>query len=173
MGAPDVALFLSLLIVVAAAAALVRVVCSPYTVALVLTGLVLALVPHAPPLQLTPDVILTVFLPVLLFYGAYNLDLVVLRADGPAVTVLAIPGVLVTAGLVGAPLHLATGLPRSEALLFGSIVASTDPVAVLALFGGLGAPRRLNTLVSARRAATAACLYCTSKGHQMKDDVLP
>jgi len=148
VGEPDVVVFLVLLIVVAAVAATVRVVRIPYTVALVLTGLALALLPQAPLLQLTPRLILTVFLPVLLFYGAYNLDLAVLRANTLAITLMAVPGVLVTAALVGAVLHLTTGLPWLEALIFGSIVAATDPVAVLALFGELGAPRRLTTLVS-------------------------
>lgn len=148
MGTPDITVYLDLVIVVAIVAAAVRYVHIPYTVALVLTGLSLALLPHVPQLQLTPGIILTVFLPVLLFYGAYNLDLAELRANLLAVTLLAVPGVLVTAGLVGAALHLATGLPWAEALIFGVIVGATDPVAVLAIFGEIGAPRRLNTIVT-------------------------
>lgn len=148
MGTPDVTIYLDLVIVVAIVAAAVRYVHIPYTVALVLTGLALALLPHVPRLQLTPGIILTVFLPVLLFYGAYNLDLAELRANLLAVTLLAVPGVLVTASLVGAALHLATGLPWTEALIFGVIVGATDPVAVLAIFGEIGAPRRLNTIVT-------------------------
>ena len=53
-----------------------------------------------------------------------------------------------TAGLVGAALHVVAGLPWSEALLFGTIVGATDPVAVLAIFGEVGAPRRLAAIVN-------------------------
>nr|MDQ2829922.1 cation:proton antiporter [Chloroflexota bacterium] len=148
LGAPGVIVVLGLLIVVAVVAAAVRYVRVPYSVALVLTGLGLALLPGVPHLQLTPGIILTVFLPVLLFYGAYNLDLADLRAALTPVALLALPGVLVTAALVGAALHLAAGLPWTDALLFGTIVAATDPVAVLSIFGEVGAPRRLATIVT-------------------------
>ncbi len=144
---PDVATFLALVIVVAVVAAAVRLVRVPYTVALVLTGLALALAPGVPSVDLTPAVILTVFLPVLLFHGSYNLDLADLRANLAPVALLAVPGVVATAGLVGAALHLLAGLPWATALLFGAIVSATDPVAVLAIFGEVGAPRRLATIV--------------------------
>ncbi len=140
---PDVAAFLALVVVVAVVAAAVRLVRVPYTVALVLTGLALAVAPGVPGVDLTPAVIL----PVLLFHGSYNLDLADLRANLAPVALLAVPGVVATAGLVGAALHLLAGLPWTTALLFGAIVSATDPVAVLAIFGEVGAPRRLATIV--------------------------
>jgi monovalent cation:H+ antiporter, CPA1 family len=145
----NVSAFLELLIAVAIVAAVVRFIRIPYTVALVLVGLALALFPDAPRVALTPDIILTVFLPVLLFYGAYHLDIGDLRANLTPVVLLAVPGVVVTAGLTGLALHLAVGLDWAVALLFGTIVAATDPVAVLAVFGEVGAPRRLATIVTA------------------------
>lgn len=139
---------IGLLVVVAMVAVAVRFIRLPYTVALVLAGLVLALLPDTPHFQLTPSIILTVFLPVLLFHGAYNLNASELRATLIPVTLLAIPGVVITAGIVGFALHLTTTLTWEEALLFGTIVSATDPVAVLAIFGDLNAPRRLATLVT-------------------------
>jgi CPA1 family monovalent cation:H+ antiporter len=139
---------IGLLVVVAMVAVAVRFIRLPYTVALVLTGLALALLPDTPRFQLTPGIILTVFLPVLLFYGAYNLNASELRTLLTPVTLLAVPGVVVTAGIVGLALHLTTRLTWQEALLFGTIVSATDPVAVLAIFGDLSAPRRLATLVT-------------------------
>jgi CPA1 family monovalent cation:H+ antiporter len=147
-GGPDVATFMGLLVVATLVAIAVRRIRLPYEVALVLTGLVLAFVPGMPTVTLTHQVILTVFLPVLLFHGAYNLSLNELRASLRLVSFLALPGVLATAGLVGLGLHLLAGLSWTSALLFGSIVAATDPVSVLAIFGQLGAPRRLTTIVS-------------------------
>src|SRR5690349_16413017 len=127
---PDVALFLGLLIAVTLVQVAVNWVRIPYTVGLVIAGLALALLPHIPRLFLTPGIILTVFLPVLLFYGAYNLDARELRANMQAVTFLAIPGVIITAAFVAAALHFAVNLPWAESLVFGTIVAATDPVAV-------------------------------------------
>jgi CPA1 family monovalent cation:H+ antiporter len=146
--APEVVVILGLLVIVAVVAAVVRYVRIPYTVALVLTGLALALLPDIPRVQLTPSIILTIFLPVLLFYGAYNLALADLRANLAPIALLALPGVVATAGLVGAALHLAAGLSWVDALLFGTIVAATDPVAVLSIFGEVSAPRRLAAIVT-------------------------
>jgi CPA1 family monovalent cation:H+ antiporter len=145
----DVTIFLELLVAVAVVAAVVRYVRIPYTVALVLAGLGLALLPNTPRVELTPEIILTVFLPVLLFYGAYHLSFTDLRANIMPVTLLAIPGVVVTAAFAGMALHWAAGIDWSIAFLFGAIVAATDPVAVLAIFGEVGAPRRLSTIVTA------------------------
>jgi CPA1 family monovalent cation:H+ antiporter len=146
--APEVVVILGLLVIVAVVAAVVRYVRIPYTVALVLTGLALALLPDVPRVQLTPSIILTIFLPVLLFYGAYNLALADLQANLAPIALLALPGVGATAGLVGAALHLAAGLSWVDALLFGTIVAATDPVAVLSIFREIGAPRRLAAIVT-------------------------
>jgi CPA1 family monovalent cation:H+ antiporter len=146
--APAVELILGLLVAVAIVAAFVRFVRVPYTIALVVFGLALALAPNTPRVTLTPAIILTVFLPVLLFHAAYNLDLDDVRLNLLPVTLLAVPGVIVTAGLVGVALRVVVGLPWSEALLFGTIVGATDPVAVLAIFGEVGAPRRLATIVN-------------------------
>jgi len=161
---PDVPAFLGLVIVVAVVATAIRVVRVPYTVALVLTGLALALAPGVPRFDLTPAVIFTVFLPILLFHGSYNLDVAELRANLVPVTTLAIPGVVATAGLVGAALHLLAGLSWGSALLFGAIVSATDPVAVLAVFGEVGAPRRLATTVNSESLfndGTALVLFAT------------
>ncbi len=146
---PSVPTFLSLLIVVTLVAALVRRTRFPYEAALVLAGLVMAVTPGVPPAQRTPQVILTVFLPVLLFHGAYNLSLTDLRATLRLVVLLALPGVVVTAALVGLALHLLAGMSWTTALLFGAIVGATDPVSVLATFGRIGAPHRLTTVVNA------------------------
>jgi CPA1 family monovalent cation:H+ antiporter len=141
-------LLLLLLITIACVAAVVHFIRIPYTVALVVAGLALALLPGTPRLAITPDVILFLFLPILLFYGAYHLNVRDLRVTLKPVTLLALPGVVATAGLVGLALHFAVGLSWTSALLFGTIVAATDPVAVLSIFGEMGAPRRLSTIVT-------------------------
>ena len=60
---------------------------------------------------------------------------------------LAIPGVLITTLLVGVVVTWGTGFPIATALVFGALVAATDPVAVVALFRTLGVPKRLQVLL--------------------------
>ncbi len=128
----------------------------PYTLALVVAGLVLGFV-HLEALhgvELNADLLLLLFLPPLLFEASLHINLREFRADLPAVLTLAGPGVLLavalTAGMVYGGLSL-TGLTPElgwpQALLFAAVIAATDPVSVLALFKELGVGRRLYMLV--------------------------
>ena len=63
------------------------------------------------------------------------------------VLVLAAPGLLISTAIVGGVLAWLTPLTLGQALLFGSLVSATDPVAVIALFKELGAPKQLAILV--------------------------
>jgi len=122
---------------------LARRVRIPYAVALVLGGLLieeshLVAVPH-----LDPPVVLFAFLPPLLFDAAFRLDARELRLVLRPVLLLAIPGVLVTTLVVGGVVAVALGLPAPVALLFGSLVAATDPVAVTAVLKEVALPARL------------------------------
>ncbi|HEY1292993.1 MAG TPA: sodium:proton antiporter [Chloroflexota bacterium] len=119
----------------------------PYAVALVLGGLAVEQSHLVALPQLDPPVLLFVFLPPLLFDAAFRLDDVQLRRLAQPVLWLAVPGTVATAAIVAAALYATLHLPLAEALLFGSIVAATDPVAVVGVFRTLKAPRRLAVLV--------------------------
>ncbi len=119
----------------------------PYAVALVLGGLIVEETHIAALPQLDPPVLLFVFLPPLLFDAAFRLDDVALRGLAKPVLWLAVPGTIATAALVGLALYAILHLPLPEALLFGSIVAATDPVAVVGVFRSLHVPGRLAVLV--------------------------
>jgi CPA1 family monovalent cation:H+ antiporter len=112
---------------------------------------VVALLVVATPIDLTvPEfapILLFVFLPALIFEAAWNVHLDALRRRWLAVAVLAIPGVLLTAGTVGVGLSIAGKLPFLPALLLGAILAATDPIAVLAVFKRLKVPTDLATIV--------------------------
>jgi CPA1 family monovalent cation:H+ antiporter len=78
---------------------------------------------------------------------------------------LAAPGVLISAAIVALVLNVATGLPLELGMVVGAMVAATDPVAVIATFRNLGAPRRLATLVegeSLLNDGTALVLFVVS-----------
>ena len=130
--------------VVAVASKYIRI---PYTVALTITGLLIALANVGLSITLTPDLILFIFLPTLLFESSYNLRFSDVRDNLRPITLLAIPGVILTAVCVAAGLHYATGLGWETAFLFGAIMSATDPVSVLAIFRKIGAPRRLSVIL--------------------------
>jgi CPA1 family monovalent cation:H+ antiporter len=143
-------LFVLLIAIATGVALLARRSALPYSVALVLAGLGMAiLVPGTLSVEVTPDLILAVMLPGLVFEAAYKLDLTELRRTSAIVAVLAAPGVVITAGVVAVVVSVTTGLDPTLAFLLGAIISATDPVAVVSLFRRLGAPSRLATAVEA------------------------
>src|SRR3972149_6064871 len=126
----------------------------PYTVFLVILGLFLGWMARAYPemqglleFQLTPELVLFLFLPALIFESAFNLNARQLVKDIAPVLTLAIPALLISTALIGTGLWLILDINLGLALLFGALISSTDPVAVIALFKELGAPERLTILV--------------------------
>jgi len=146
---------IALLLLAVAILALTKKTRLPFTVALVLVGMGLSALAEYHPvalgilheLDLSPDIILYVFLPTLIFESTLNLDTRQLRHNLGAILTLAVPGLLISTGLIGLIVWLATPIPLPAALLLGSILSATDPVAVVALFRQLGAPERLTVLV--------------------------
>ncbi|MBC5800629.1 MAG: sodium:proton antiporter [Candidatus Eremiobacteraeota bacterium] len=118
----------------------------PYAVALVLVALTITRAPSAPSASFS-SIVLLVILPALVFEAAWNLDLKILRHVAVPIAFLAVPGVLVTAVLVGGGLALSGQLPFTEAALLGAILAATDPIAVIATFRRLAVPAPLATLI--------------------------
>ena len=163
------------LVVLLIAASVIAIVAKrfrfPYTVALVVGGLMLSwlrlphlspLVPGQRPDWLTPDVILFLFLPALVFEGSLKLQLRELQRDSASLLLLANLGVLVAAFVVGYLVHWSTGLPVSAALLFGAIISATDPISVIAIFRDLRMERRLSVIIegeSLLNDGTAAALF--------------
>jgi CPA1 family monovalent cation:H+ antiporter len=143
-----------LLFIAAISAIFVKRINFPYTVGLVIVGIVLGLavseVEALKPMQeveLSRDIILYVILPTLLFDAAINMHVSVLLKNLLPILVLATLGLLISAAIVGFAMGQVTPLPIGVALLFGALISATDPVAVIALFKELGVDERLSTLV--------------------------
>ena len=118
----------------------------PYTAGLVLIGLVLALVGQQE-INVSPQLFLGILVPPLIFEAAFQVKTKDLLRDLAPILSLAIPGVLLTTFLVGGVLYWGANFSLITALLFGSLIAATDPVAVVALFRSLGVPHRLQLLL--------------------------
>lgn len=135
-----------LLLVASAVAVLARRLRIPYTVGLVLIGLALSLL-SSTVIRISPQIILALLVPPLIFEAAFHLRWDDLRRDFWLILLLAIPGVILTTLFVGGVVAWGTGLAIQAALVLGALVSATDPVAVVALFRRLGVPRRLQVLL--------------------------
>lgn len=141
----------------------------PYTVALFVFGISIGLLDrfsllNAPLVKsaidfagnMDPDLILYLFLPLLIFDGAYELDLHVFKKSLLNSTLLAGPGLVIAMFMTGALIMgVSYFLPErgqwnwNYALMFGALISATDPVAVVALLKELGTSKRFSTLVDA------------------------
>lgn len=126
----------------------------PYTVALVAAGLLLGAIHVMEPPHLTKEFLFAVILPGLIFEAAFHLEYKRFRENAIAINALAIPGVAAAIGLSAALLmieveafELVEVFAPTTALVFGALIAATDPIAVVALFRTLGVPKRLMVLV--------------------------
>jgi monovalent cation:H+ antiporter, CPA1 family len=118
----------------------------PYTLLLVIVGLGLATI-DVRLVNLSPDLILSIFLPPLLFEAAWNLKWTELKQDLIPICLYAVLGVVISIAGIAIGLHELAGIPLTTALLIGASLSATDPVSVTALFRELGVPKRLTTLM--------------------------
>ncbi|MFP3944950.1 MAG: cation:proton antiporter, partial [Alphaproteobacteria bacterium] len=84
----------------------------------------------------------------LLFAGALHVRLEDLRAQKWVIALTATIGVLIATAVVGTGFWLAAGVPLMVALVFGALIAPTDPVAVLGIFKNVSAPPTLQTKIA-------------------------
>ena len=137
----------TLLLVAILVAVAARRVNLPYTVGLVIAGVVMAATRLGSGTMLTHDFIFDVILPPLLFEASISLHWDELKRDAVPVTVLSILGVIIAAIVVGIGMVWLLHWPAAPAALFGVLIAATDPVAVIALFKDTGVKGRLRLLV--------------------------
>jgi Na+/H+ antiporter len=156
-------LLLLLMVAVAGLSILARPLGVPYPILLVLGGLVLGFVPGLPAVELSPELVLVLFLPPLLYVAAFFSSLRDLRADLRAISLSAVGLVLVTMGAVAVTAHaLVDGLSWGAAFTLGAIVSPTDALAATAVARRLGVPRRLVTVLEGESLindATALVAY--------------
>ena len=136
-----------ILMVAASVALLCERLKLPYTVGLVLAGLALAISPVVITLPLSKSVIYTLLLPPLVFEAALRLRWVRLRAEMPIILALTLPGFAIAVGITAAGMSAFAGWSWAGALLFGILIAATDPVSVIATFDEAGVRGRIDLLV--------------------------
>ncbi len=97
--------------------------------------------------SITSEAVFFLFLPALVFESALSIDVRKLLDDIAPILLLAVVGLLISTFVVAGALYPFAGVSFVVCLLLGAIVSATDPVAVVAIFKDLGAPKRLAILV--------------------------
>ncbi|MGK7887166.1 MAG: cation:proton antiporter [Crocosphaera sp.] len=118
----------------------------PYTLLLVIVGLGLAFI-DVRLVNLSPELILEIFLPPLLFEAAWNIRWRSLKENWIPVVLFAVIGVIISVVGIALALSQLTNLTLPIALLVGASLSATDPVSVVALFRELGASKKLTILM--------------------------
>jgi monovalent cation:H+ antiporter, CPA1 family len=118
----------------------------PYTLLLVIVGLGLAFV-DVRLVDLSPALILSIFLPPLLFEAAWNLKWSELKQELLPISLYAVFGVIIAIAGIALGLNQLAGVSLATALLIGASLSATDPVSVIALFRELGVGSRLSVLM--------------------------
>jgi len=141
--------FLIILLIASVVAILTRRFKVPYSVGLVFTGIILALFPLFSGLPFTKELIFNVFLPPLVFEAAIQISWKKLRKDFVLILILATLGVCLSAAVTALGMRYLADWAWISALLFGALIAATDPVSVIATFNEAGVHSRIRLLVEA------------------------
>lgn len=130
---------------------------------LVIVGISVSFLPFVPNYELSPELVLSLFLPPLLYSAAQESSYLGFRANIRPIALLSIGLVLATTLVVGFVIHaIVPGLPLAAAFALGAIVAPPDAVAAAAIGRELGLPRRILTILGGESLvndATALTVY--------------
>ena len=121
----------------------------PYSIGLVVTGIILSFSPFFAKVPLSKDLIFNVFLPPLVFEAALQIHWKELRRELPVILTLATIGVCLSWGVTALGMRYLAGWEWIGALCFGALIAATDPVSVIATFKEAKIQGRLRLLVEA------------------------
>jgi CPA1 family monovalent cation:H+ antiporter len=153
---------LTLLLIAGLVAVFTRRFRIPYTVGLVIAGLVASLFPFFSDLPSSKELMFNVFLPPLIFEAAIHIRWKELRKGMSVIVLLATIGVCLSAAVTALGMRYLVGWGWISSLLFGILIAATDPVSVIATFKEAGVHGRLSLLVEAESLfndGTAAVLF--------------
>jgi monovalent cation:H+ antiporter, CPA1 family len=163
-----------LLFVSALVAMLMQRLRMPYTVGLVLAGMALYFLHISIKWHLSKDLIFSVFLPPLVFEAALFIDWREFKKDLPVLSLLATVGMLLAAAVTALGMHYILRWDWGSAIIFGVLIAATDPVSVIASFKTSGVKGRVRLLLEAESLlndGTAAVAFVVVLGVLAGDHV--
>ncbi len=120
----------------------------PFPIALVLCGIFISIIPGLPVIALDPEIVFIIFLPPLLYFGAWNTSWHDFKANIRSISFSAFGLVLFTMSAVAIAAHsLINDMSWPLAFLIGAIVSPPDAVAAMSVTKGLGLHPRLITIL--------------------------
>src|SRR5213592_443135 len=152
-------LILICLVAVALLALVARKIRVPYPILLTCGGVLLALVPALPAIQLEPQLVFNLFLPPLLYPAAVFTSWRDFRANLRPILFLAIVLVLLTMTATAYLFHGLAGLPLAVAFVFGAIMSPPDAVAALSVTQNLRVPRRIIVILEGESLVNDATAF--------------
>jgi len=134
----------------------------PPSILLVITGVVLALIPGLPALQLAPALVLLLVLPLVVYWSAVAMSWREFRFNLRPISMLAVGCVMFTTLAAAAAAHWLLGLSWPVGFVLGAIISPPDPLAPLSIARRLQLPRRILVILEGEglaNDATALILY--------------
>ncbi|MFC7216689.1 Na+/H+ antiporter [Streptomyces polyrhachis] len=135
----------------------------PAPILMTILGLLGAVIPFVPFIDIPPDYILPLVLPPLLYAAVQRTSWRQFTANIRPILLLAVALVFVTTAAVAVVAQaVVPGLPLAGAVALGAMVAPPDPVAATAVAGKVGLPRRLVSILEGEglfNDVTAIVLY--------------
>ncbi len=129
----------------------------PYSITLVIIGAIIGILPILGIIEEVKEffvtdeifrtVIIAIFLPALLGDASLKLSYQDVRKNRGPIAMLAFLGTFTAFIVTGGLAHLFLSLPLQTALVFGALMAATDPISVLSIFKSLGVNRRLAVIM--------------------------
>ena len=147
--------FSVLLVVISAVHRYMRNIIIPGVAILMFLGAILPVVPNLTHdvedfygiTERIPEIILYVIIPILIFESGRKLSIKQIKSEAIPIGFFAIIGVIITILIIGIAVTTIFQIPFIDGLLFGTILAATDPVAVGIIFKKFPIPRRLNLII--------------------------
>ncbi|MDW0138076.1 MAG: cation:proton antiporter [Nitrososphaeraceae archaeon] len=147
--------FSVLLVVISAVHRYMRNIIIPGVAILMFLGAILPVVPNLTHdvedfygiTERIPEIILYVIIPILIFESGRKLSIGQIKKEAIPIGFFAIIGVIITILIIGIAVTTIFQIPFTDGLLFGTILAATDPVAVGIIFKKFPIPHRLNLII--------------------------
>src|SRR6201984_1144438 len=158
----NIQLLVLLLAVVAGVAVLANRLKTPPAILLVLTGVLLALIPGLPSVELAPELVLLLILPPFIYTSAFQMSWREFQFNLRPITLLSVGSVVFTPITVAAAVHALMGIEWPVGFVLGAIVSPPDAIAPLSIARRMQIPRRIIVVLEGEglaNDATALILY--------------
>lgn len=144
----DINSLIIIFVIACIVAVLAKLIKWPYTITLVIAGIIVAVLGIKAPFPLDRDILFQVLLPPLLFEGALHMRMDHLKQNSKVILLLIIPGLMFAVFFTGIILNLLfPQVPLIFTLLLAAIVIPTDPAAILAFYRDMKVPKKLKSII--------------------------